>query len=214
MFTHFCFWHSRPPDSSYQTLHCWFPRLFRLRPGLYISGWPSPSFPREYPRLDPFRSNLKTVPCPKQKTCHFFLFALLSSLPQVPVWIIICFSWLCLSNVRSLSVLRSYVHVEVGMGCHSLSQYSPVPNKSANVKRHEREKCAQIRSWKYFFCVNIDGWHSPFIIIYVILYLYYRFLRSITCLCCCKRECFGVPLHVLKLMSLTLVKLNCPARDD
>ena len=42
----------------------------------------------------------------------------------------------------------------------------------------------------------------------------YRFLCSITCLCCCKRKCFGVPLHVLKLMSLILVQLNCPVRDD
>ena len=50
----------------------------------------------------------------------------------------------------------------------------------------------------------------PFII-YVILYLYYRFLCSI---CCCKRKCLCVPLHVLKLMSLILVKLNCPVRDD
>ena len=49
---------------------------------------------------------------------------------------------------------------------------------------------------------------------YVILYLYYRLLCGITCLCCCKRKCFGVPLHVLKLMSLILVKLNCPVRDD
>ena len=40
---------------------------------------------------------------------------------------------------------------------------------------------------------------------YVILYLYYWFLCSITCLCCCKRKCFDVPLHVLKLMSLTLL---------
>ena len=31
---------------------------------------------------------------------------------------------------------------------------------------------------------------------------------------CCKRKCFGVPLHVLKVMSLILVKLNCPVRDD
>jgi len=37
---------------------------------------------------------------------------------------------------------------------------------------------------------------------------------SITCLCCCKRKCFGVPLHVLKLISLILVKLNCPVSDD
>ena len=42
---------------------------------------------------------------------------------------------------------------------------------------------------------------QPFII-YLTLCLYYRFLCSITC------HCFGVPLHVLKLMSLTLVKLN------
>ena len=49
----------------------------------------------------------------------------------------------------------------------------------------------------------------PFII-YVILYLYCRFLCSITCLCCCKHKCFGVPLHVLKLMSLILVvELPC-----
>ena len=50
----------------------------------------------------------------------------------------------------------------------------------------------------------------PFII-YVILYLYDRSvfsLCSITCLCCGKRRCFGVPLHVLKLMSLILVKFN------
>ena len=40
------------------------------------------------------------------------------------------------------------------------------------------------------------------------------FLCSVTCLCCCKRKCFGVPLHVLKLFCLILVKLNCPARDD
>ena len=53
----------------------------------------------------------------------------------------------------------------------------------------------------------------PFII-YVILYLYYRFLCGITCLCCCKRKCFGVPLQALKLMSLILVKLNCPVGDD
>ena len=33
--------------------------------------------------------------------------------------------------------------------------------------------------------------------------------------CSCKRKCFGsVTLHVLKLMSLILVKLNCPVRDD
>ena len=43
--------------------------------------------------------------------------------------------------------------------------------------------------------------------------LYYRFLCSITWLCC-KCKCFGVPLHVLKLKSLILVKLNCPVRDD
>ena len=30
----------------------------------------------------------------------------------------------------------------------------------------------------------------------------------------CKCKCFGVPLHVFKLMSLILVKLNCPVRDD
>ena len=30
----------------------------------------------------------------------------------------------------------------------------------------------------------------------------------------CKCKCFGVPLHVSKLMSLILVKLNCPVRDD
>ena len=51
-------------------------------------------------------------------------------------------------------------------------------------------------------------------IIYVILYLNYRFLYSIICLCCCKCKSFGVLLHVLKLMSLILVKLNCPVRDD
>ena len=49
----------------------------------------------------------------------------------------------------------------------------------------------------------------PFII-YVILYLHYRFLSSITCLCCCKRKCLGVPLHVLKLMSLILVRFELP----
>ena len=48
----------------------------------------------------------------------------------------------------------------------------------------------------------------------VILYLYYRVLCSTTCLCCCKRRCFGVPLHVLKLMSLISVMLNCPVWDD
>ena len=53
----------------------------------------------------------------------------------------------------------------------------------------------------------------PFMI-YVILYLYYRFLCSISSLCCCKRKRFGIPLGVLKLMSLILVKLNCPVRDD
>ena len=53
----------------------------------------------------------------------------------------------------------------------------------------------------------------PFII-YVILYLYYRFLCSITCLCCCKYVCSGLPLLVLKLTSLTLVKLNHPVRGD
>ena len=63
-------------------------------------------------------------------------------------------------------------------------------------------------------CVCVCVWGDagdmsthPFII-YVILYLHYRFVCSITCLCCCKRKCFGVPLHVLKLMSLILVKLN------
>ena len=49
----------------------------------------------------------------------------------------------------------------------------------------------------------------PFII-YVTLYLYYRFLCSIAFLCCCKHKCSGVPLiYVLKLMSLVLVKLDC-----
>ena len=52
----------------------------------------------------------------------------------------------------------------------------------------------------------------------VILYLYYKCICRITCLCCCKRKCFGIPLqitsiHVLKLMNLILVKLNCPVRD-
>ena len=41
-----------------------------------------------------------------------------------------------------------------------------------------------------------------------------QILCSITCICCCKHKCFGVPLHVLKLMSLILRKLNCPVRDD
>ena len=31
---------------------------------------------------------------------------------------------------------------------------------------------------------------------------------------CCKPKCFGVPLRVVKLMSLILVKLNCPVRND
>ena len=65
-------------------------------------------------------------------------------------------------------------------------------------------------------CVCVLMWCDmsmhPFII-YAILYLYYRFWCSITCLCC-KRKCFGVRLHVLKLMSFTVVKLNCPVRDD
>ena len=58
-------------------------------------------------------------------------------------------------------------------------------------------------------CLDLMRWLLSFII-YVILYLYYRFLCSITCLCCCKRKCFGVSLHVLKLMSLILINLNCP----
>ena len=35
-----CFWHSQPPDSSHQTLHCWFPRAFSVFS-------PSPSSPTE-----------------------------------------------------------------------------------------------------------------------------------------------------------------------
>ena len=55
---------------------------------------------------------------------------------------------------------------------------------------------------------------TPPFIAYVILYLYHRFLCSITCLCCKRKKFFGVHLHVLKLTSLILVKLNCPVRDD
>ena len=99
------------------------------------------------------------------------------------------------------------------ISCPTLPPSLIIHTVSEDTKHHEREKGVQIRSWKYFFCVNIDGWHNPFII-YVILYLYYRFLCSITCLCCCRRKYFGVSLHLLKLMSLILVKLNCPVRND
>ena len=39
------FQYSQPPDSSRQTLHCWFLRLFYF--GSICMEWPSPSFPTE-----------------------------------------------------------------------------------------------------------------------------------------------------------------------
>ena len=68
--------------------------------------------------------------------------------------------------------------------------------------------------WQIDHCPYIVQCISTFLI-YVILYLYFCVcVCSITCLCCCKRKCFGIPLHVLKLMSLILVQLNCPVKDD
>ena len=67
--------------------------------------------------------------------------------------------------------------------------------------------------WLSSINIGVLMWVRTFLI-YVILYLYYWFLCRITCLCCCKRKCFVVPLHVLKLMRRILVKLNCPVRDD
>ena len=37
-----CFWYSQPPESSHQTFHCWFPRLFCFR-SLRMEWPPSPS---------------------------------------------------------------------------------------------------------------------------------------------------------------------------
>ena len=60
-------------------------------------------------------------------------------------------------------------------------------------------------------CADVTCKYAP---IYNLCDLYYRFVCSITCLCCCKCKYFGVPLYVFKLMSFILVKLNCPVRDD
>ena len=68
-------------------------------------------------------------------------------------------------------------------------------------------------------CVCVLMWHE-YLHVYnlcdftFVLYYIYRFLCSITCLYWCKRKCFDTPLCVLKLMSLILVKVNCPVRDD
>ena len=75
-------------------------------------------------------------------------------------------------------------------------------------------RCKSHFLYGYTVCVCwCDMSTQPFVI-YVILYLYYRFLCSISSLRCCKRKCFGIPLRVLKLISLLLVKLKCPMRDD
>ena len=51
-----CFWYSQPPDSSHQTLHCWFPCLF------------GPSTWNDLPvfclSLDSFKCNLRTFLLP------------------------------------------------------------------------------------------------------------------------------------------------------
>ena len=44
----FCFWYSQPPDSSHETVYCWFPRHFCFwSTTLRLREWPSPSSPTE-----------------------------------------------------------------------------------------------------------------------------------------------------------------------
>ena len=52
-------------------------------------------------------------------------------------------------------------------------------------------------------CLDLMRWLLSFII-YVILYLYYRFLCSIICLCGCKRKCY-VCLSLSRLSVLVSV---------
>ena len=81
-----CVWYSQPPDSSHQTLHCWFPRLFCFH-SLYME-WPPLPLGRK-PSLDSFTCNIKTFLFPKLYTCHVFCSMLpsssVSSLPLLPV---------------------------------------------------------------------------------------------------------------------------------
>ena len=113
-------------------------------------------------------------------------------------WSALCASW---ANIYTVSRLLFECVVGVWLSLGSVYVSSRWPSVSGWVEY-----------WQACVCVCWCDMSTYLFIIYVILCLYYWFLWSITSLCCCK--CFGLPLHVLKLMSLILVKLNCPVRDD
>ena len=84
LFSALCFWYSKPPDSAYETFHCWFPHLFCLRP-LYME-WPSLPCPTEtVPGLFQIQPQVLSL-FQNQQTGHIFRSALLPS----------CLSCLCM----------------------------------------------------------------------------------------------------------------------
>ena len=116
----------------------------------------------------------------------------------------LCASW---ANMHTVSRLLFECVVGVWSGLGSVYVSSQWLSVSGWVELILADVCV---------CVCVcwcDKSMHPFII-YVILYLHYRFLCSTTHLYSYKHKCFGIPLHVLKLMSHILVKLNCPVRDD
>ena len=100
-------------------------------------------------------------------------------------WSALCASWANMHTVSRL-LFECVVGVWLGLGSSS-SQWLSV---SGWVELILADVCACV-------CVCVGGggcWYDmsmhPFII-QVILYLYYRFLCSTTCLCCCKRKCLA-----------------------